>query len=437
MSDAREMVQYFKGNPGLQRLVNKFIGKYQSLGRIGGSVQLNKLTPAEQQALTDLLGKDYSKQKSATISYVQLQKVLVCTKFHAVDWLEFLENYAGTELYSNQEQKATLESNRQAFFQQMLARYDHPRCKTWLTALAEKKASHRTIYTMYEEDEAKLDTLIKQVLEALRQLPEAQAYVRLPVFAQKVTQNPHGFDLQSEAGRMLISALQFLAISSAANIENNQANVATLYSAEYATEILQQFGIVRDDILNFVTVSGLMAYRAGQPLAMWRAALRDRAVLNLPLRELVKIDEFSVGEQVVYIVENSGVFSALLDKDFPKQQPALICTHGQFRLAALQLLDRLVSSGALLYYSGDHDPEGLQMAQKLANRYPDNLTLWRFTNSDYQGINIGAKLTEQRLQKLQNIRHPQLQELAAAIAASGKPGYQEELIEALYQDILD
>ncbi len=114
-----------------------------------------------------------------------------------------------------------------------------------------------------------------------------------------------------------------------------------------------------------------------QPLAMWAAACSEGAVLNVPLRELVKAQSFrpfevcampgadrDIGQAVsggptahrdqavhadpaVLVIENSGVFSAVLDAvldqtsdqipDGPAlhiRRPPMICTHGQFKLAA-------------------------------------------------------------------------------------------------------
>ena len=50
-------------------------------------------------------------------------------------------------------------------------------------------------------------------------------------------------------------------------------------------------------------------------------------------------------------------------KDFP-----LVCTYGQVKLSGIILLNLLVDSGYKLYYTGDIDPEGIQIADKLKQR---------------------------------------------------------------------
>lgn len=58
----------------------------------------------------------------------------------------------------------------------------------------------------------------------------------------------------------------------------------------------------------------------------------------------------------------------------PSRTAALVALAGPLRLACLMLLDGLVKGGAVIYYSGDFDPEGLQMAQKLIQRYPGRVS---------------------------------------------------------------
>ena len=42
-----------------------------------------------------------------------------------------------------------------------------------------------------------------------------------------------------------------------------------------------------------------------------------------------------------------------------------MCTYGQVRLSGIILLNLLIESGLKIYYSGDLDPEGIQIADKL------------------------------------------------------------------------
>ena len=76
----------------------------------------------------------------------------------------------------------------------------------------------------------------------------------------------------------------------------------------------------------------------------------------------------------VMVMENPAVFMDVSEncnkKDFP-----LVCTYCQVKLSGLILLDMFVKQGYKICYSGDVNPEGIQIADKLKSRYKENLKL--------------------------------------------------------------
>jgi hypothetical protein len=67
--DLQIAAEFFRGEPGFKRLFKKFIQNYRSLGRLGGTAKLTKLTLEEKEALggvgvkcmgvvSDLVSKD-------------------------------------------------------------------------------------------------------------------------------------------------------------------------------------------------------------------------------------------------------------------------------------------------------------------------------------------------------------------------------------------
>ncbi|MBM7854198.1 uncharacterized protein (TIGR02679 family) [Desulfohalotomaculum tongense] len=277
------------------------------------------------------------------------------------------------------------------------------------------------------------------MLSAIDQLPCVQEtdnsfrYQRLPLFASKIAKDPHGFDLNTEQGRFLISALQFLRSHQEKNYKPS-----SVPSAEEITDLLAYFGIIRDDLLNFTTCISILGCEEGktEPAPVWESACRDGVVLNVPLREVVKMAAYKPAgsSKKVFVLENSGVFSAILDCFTGLTAPPLICTHGQLKLAALIMLDKLVENGATIYYSGDFDPEGLQMAQRLVDRYADKLVLWHYTADDYKRCLSDVVISETRLKKLDAITAEELKPIKEEIKRQKKAGYQEYLIEKLVKE---
>ena len=125
-------------------------------------------------------------------------------------------------------------------------------------------------------------------------------------------------------------------------------------------------------------------------------------------------------------MENSVFFSEILDRFSVCITTPLICTNGQFKLAALLLLDLLLQNNVIIYYSGDFDPEGLLMAQRLVSRYPSQVRLWHYTIEDYQKSLSEVVLSENRLNKLRNLDLQEFAELKDLMLKTKKAGYQEK-----------
>ncbi|NLB42601.1 MAG: DUF2399 domain-containing protein, partial [Clostridiales bacterium] len=106
------------------------------------------------------------------------------------------------------------------------------------------------------------------------------------------------------------------------------------------------------------------------------------------------------------------------------------------RLSSLVLLDMLSKEGTMIYYSGDFDPEGLRIADRLQSRYGDQLILWRYGATDYKKALSYESLDDVRLKKMDNIVSPDLVDLSLYIRQHACAGYQELIIDDLVNDIL-
>jgi uncharacterized protein (TIGR02679 family) len=137
----------------------------------------------------------------------------------------------------------------------------------------------------------------------------------------------------------------------------------------------------------------------------------------------------------VYVVENEMVFLYLVE-NAKEQGVTLLCTSGQLRVAAFQLLDYLLQSGAIIYYSGDLDPDGMDIADRLWKRYGNAVRMWRMNAEDYNKSISEEKLSERQLVKLKNLNNTALCHTAEFVRREKKAGYQENLLKQLLSDIL-
>lgn len=256
-----------------------------------------------------------------------------------------------------------------------------------------------------------------QLTQALEGLP--LDYERLPMFGQRILGNPHAFDRTTDLGRLWIHVL---------HVKRGQGGPPPS-DTERVNELFLEFKLLRDDITNFVTCANLMAEQDDTRHPMWQGAMETYSVLNVPMRELLRVNRVRPNRgDTIWIVENSGVLSSLLDdvSDAP-----LICTHGQFKLAAYRLLDMLVASGCQLKYAGDFDPEGLQMAARLKERYGKMLDYWCMDLGSYVASNPSVDLSMERLVKLDQVTEPELQNVVDEMRQVKRAGYQEALLEKM------
>lgn len=427
-------VRYFKQEQGFSRLLPLLAKKYCSLGRLGGSVFLAKLSSEEAAAFTSLFRKDYQSGQMATISLEDFVQALEKTKFSGVNVLELLGRLCGYKLVG----KATVAERqaelRQAFWHDLRIKHRQGLCPAWFEAVAKKLPGTRAVHLALEHHPRQLAAHIELLLAALAQLPVQ--YVRLPVFSRQLCGDPHALDSSAPVGKLLLDALKVLS-----DTEQRRGRSAV----EEDNERLYVFGLLRDDVLNFVTCSGLAGATDADKmheLSYWRRAWQDEAVLNVPLRELLKC-RFLYGAQTagspVFIVENSGVFSSLVDSFVQKTGflPPLLCTHGQFKLASWAAVERLIAAGCSIWYSGDFDPEGLVIAQKLAERHPAQVNLWRYSLADYELSLSPVKLDRTRLSKLAAVYQSELVPVAKKMGQLQRAGYQEALLDKLVEDMVE
>lgn len=239
---------------------------------------------------------------------------------------------------------------------------------------------------------------------------------KLAVYAAQVTGNPHFFDSNTTAEIFLFDFISY---------HFHTQNGEGLSDMEYRNQQYYTAGIIRDDLSNYVTVYGIHAKDTDSILHSGIEGFFDRKEpILLTLYTLSRLKEV-YGEKEIYILENPSVFSWLCQQ-YPEK--SFVCTNGQLRFSAFVLLDHL-SRTSDLFYSGDHDPEGLLIAQKLKLRYKERLTLWNYSRNLYEQNLSDVTLNERRLKQLDQIFIEELQEIKEDMKYQKKAAYQESMLE--------
>jgi uncharacterized protein (TIGR02679 family) len=415
----------FQNDSGFHKLFIRFREKYRSLGRLSGSVKVEDFSESERRSIAGFLGVPPDRLKEKEIVIVkQFEQQLSKTNLEDLTLMQLLELYFGEPLLSKVEEKNAAAEEEKVFYDGLIKEY--PDVAWWCQRILQKKPDARFIQALYKEDRKDLANKLMLVANAFQSLPPKGKFERLPIFAQRVSGNPHSFDRNQVAGKLLLHLLS-IDFSQRENVEGYQVK-----QTEEINELLIQYGILRDDLWSFVTCRSFSAMKSGVKHPVWESAAMTGTVLNIPVRELVSLEKIEpLKGKAVWVLENSGVCSAIMDA---VDEAPVACTHGQFKVASWIFFERLVESGCKIYYSGDIDPEGLLMADRLKKRYPENVVIWRMDKSDYLHAKSEESI-EDRITQLKGIEDELLKETASTLINHGVAAYQEGLIDLLIEDI--
>ncbi|GGE00015.1 TIGR02679 domain-containing protein [Paenibacillus nasutitermitis] len=429
MSIANEAAKYFKEKKGFDRLFVEFEKRYKGLERIGGNAILEHVTDDEFITIRGVIGDKLKRNgDKLSVPLLLFEEKLQGTKFSGITLLTLIEAYTGKTIITNKEKQLTFEQEKERFFIELHQAHPGSNSDFIMAKISEKSPGTLQVHALYQQDKKALKTVLGASLNAVNKLPLQQPK-RLALFATDVTDSPHFFDVKTEAGHLLISFLQLL-------LEREGWVYKPNPNAEEITEILSTHRIWRDDVLNFVSCFGIRGYKDNEDLfKVLEGAIEEKTICNLPLRDVFRLKRVEAYKQKVFVVENSSLYASLIEEFQDKPfMPSILCTHGRMKLSALQLLDKIAKSNNVIFYAGDHDPQGLSIAENLIKRLESKVKPWRFDNESYLLSLSDETFDSEKM--LTNIKEPQLQELIQIMLEHRKSAFQEKLIEHYYNDIL-
>lgn len=424
---------------------------------------LDNPTLEEKEALSGFMKKDYSKSKSITVNLKKFQKRLDETRFVGVTIKDLLENYYKENILSNQKLEEIYNKKLNLFFEEILFEFKNKKSANILNKiLLEKSENYIKIKSDYNKNNKILKESLISVMKAIDNLPKNPQ--SLPIFATNITGNPHYFDRNNLAGKLLIIFL-----------EEIEPEKIKRKNAEELSELYYKNNLLIDEMSNMVLAVNLIGYVQAeyaknegyqeipkeakddvkyetqyevhqenydefQPKVQyevhqgWLEFYKKCEPFQITLYNLTKIKRVETEQKRCLVVENPAVFTALISNEKMRDFP-IVCTYGQVKLAGIILLDYLVKSGTTLYYSGDIDPEGMLIADRLKSRYKDNLQFIGFDEKTYKSNKSTVKISDSRLKKLKLLKDKTLQVLAQMVEQEGIAAYEEmnvmEIIERL------
>lgn len=415
-----EFCQYLYDNE-FSEFMQLWKKQYEKYGTCKGSINL-VLDEINRACISGLLGKDYYGVDCAHITFQQLQKAISNTKYENCDFNEVLKMYFNHDILTNKNRQEQEQMRIQNIFKHLLEQ--EGKSQQWIHHIY---TDHDSVYVRIvqasKENEQKCINTVDVVMKALNQLPMWQdKKENISIFASLHTKNPHAFDKNTFPYYLLMHGIvYFLKVDfPKTNLEQN--------------EILYRAGLYQDGISNYCSIARLQALNENyQPHLGWTGFYDSYEALNVNMDNLLHIRSIVYCDRV-YVVENPAVFQALLKmiKKEKIEKIGLVCTNGQLNYSAYLLLDILVSSNVETYYSGDMDPEGLLIADKIKQRYP-SIKLWCYDVRHYEISKSKEQAADQRMHMLDALKDETLIRIGKCINENkNRVGYQENMIEEYY-----
>ena len=428
MNNSAECGAYFRQQKELKRLFEEMRKKWQSYGRCAGTICLKGCTREERKALERMLGQAFTEQ-DVKITMNQVEKALQETRFAPITLLELLEGYFQEKMVTNSSKRQEKILRRESFFLKIQEYFRHriPSCERvcqWFEKMqGEQKYGYTVLIREQEKDQEAAFLLARYVGEAFAWTQEEDhGEIPIAVLAARITGNPHYFDRGTAAGTLLLHSVCFA------------------WEKEYPVSAYEWKGlltgarILPDDVASTVITYGVHLEKRGELHTGLEQFYQMKEPVTLTSINLME-SKWAAGEDGrAYIVENEMVFRYLYEK-VKDQNITLLCTSGQMRTAALELIRLLVLGGTEICYSGDMDPEGLGIADRIWQKYPDDIRIWRMSPADYRKGLSKEKLEARSMQQLETIKNPGLTETAVCLKKVKRAAFQENLLDELLGDL--
>lgn len=417
---------YIEERPVYHKLLQELRKKYESLGEGRGSVVLSQLSRQEREQLQGMFRVNPYEDKKVVIKVHDFDNALQQSRFEGITTKMILEAYFQVKLKTKWEVK---EASQREFEDAILGfmyedidenNEENP-FKLWFTKQINGKENLLVYLRQKYREGMDLKSVLSIMEKAINSLPfrnenRNEKKILLPIFAAQVSGDPHYFDTNTIGEKILLDYIK--------SKVTRQNQMETLVEEKW--ELFYKAGLMKDEVTNSILIYGIRGKKQDD---FYHQGLEgfyeEKQPIQVTLRTLGSIAVLQAIQNEVYIVENPAIFMHLIESN---PDIAVICTSGQLCLSGLLTLDLLVNSKHKLYYAGDFDPEGLQIADKLSRRYGNQIKMWGYTKENYLNAMSDVILPEDRLKRLDSIESKELLDIVDAIRKFKKAGYQEKLI---------
>lgn len=408
-----EAIAYFS-QPAFKKVLKELQRKFYHHGNFGKSIGYQNFSEAELQQIMSFMGiSDWEWQQKNRLSVVKFLESYQNSRFGQMPIEDLIVEVTKQKLVDKQSVRQQQALQRVAFYQSLEQAHSLFMCYL-------NEATLNSWFKRYLRQPLEMEEQIEAVAKALDHLP--QRYEKLPFYAYQLFQNPHALDRQTLLGQLFYDMLAMFAPFLLDTDRKYQGE------AERENDLYGCFFLLKDDAANAVQISQLVALKKQAPVDMWTAACQDQISWNVPLKHILEVDAIQpYCANKVLVVENSGVFSVLVEQ-FPRL--AIVCSSGQFKYSVWKILEKLSAGTATIYYTSDLDPAGMQMAQKVLYRFGGHVKVMFMDAMAYAEASGGVSLSSEQMRQVASIHHPQLLELKACLLNTQESRFQEGLLKS-------
>lgn len=423
MTGSQKWAAYLKTKQ-VKILMTELKKKWVSNGHLTGKITLNNISDEEKRDIEGIMGIHYSNSLNAK----DFESAIIQNSvFGDSDIKEVLELYFGTKLITSKEKKLIKKNEDEFFFESLRKILDdinaNEQLYNWLIEMQTNKSfGYITLQRLRKTKPNDTLTICSSVFKGINEI--SQNIYPIAIFASKISGNPHFLDRNSGDGSTL-----FVSILAYILKEDYPTDSKSWY------ELLEKANLIKDEIAGSLAIFNIHLIRnnTNHQGAEW--CYKYKQPFMLAYSNLVDIDKATTNNNLVYVVENEMVFTTL-QKEIKDSDIALICTSGQPSLTAQKLIELLVKGNNRIFYSGDIDPEGLGICDRLWKKYPNNITPWLMDKNDYLASISNEEVSNQRLTLLDKIENPILKETSILLKENKKAAYQENMISIFIDQLL-
>lgn len=425
-TNIEKCVNIFKKDKRYDIIFEKFKKKISNTDKIEGSILIKNPTQDVRRAIEGLLYFKNFKSQDLHINVDDFKRVLVELGYEDIDLKELTNRYFGKVILSNEEKKKRENIVIENFFSKLREKFENSLLKEeFIKQYIELVRENYFDKGKLKEQEEELQKLYYCGM-AIYDRSIAEIPIKIAFLGEKITKDPHYFD-KGIKGNLLVKLLK---------IFNNIEVDENLSETEKAQEVFYQSKIEVNTISNYVTAFGIRLFTKAGEIKAYSEFIKDKLLYNIPLEHLKNVVKVETQCSSVFIVENEMVFVRLYEHFRKRKDISLICTSGQLRLASLVLIDLLSKENCQIYYSGDIDPEGIGILNRVIEKSGNRVIPWRVNLETYSKYEKNENpISEISLKKLDSIKDTRFADLILAMKNIQRACYQESFIKELINDI--